>query len=40
MKNGDGCSNSCVIEDNYSCSGVPSYCVYSGCGDGKLQDGE
>jgi uncharacterized protein (TIGR02145 family)/uncharacterized delta-60 repeat protein len=26
---GDGCSNACVVEDGYSCSGTPSSCVLS-----------
>ncbi len=32
-KDGDGCSSSCVVEDNYACTGEPSVCELARSGD-------
>ncbi len=37
---GDGCSGICAIEPGFSCTGAPSVCVPSTCGDGVLDEGE
>ncbi len=36
---GDGCSNLCVVESGFSCTGTPSVCTPN-CGNGTLQAGE
>ena len=36
---GDGCSNSCLVEPGYNCSGTPSVCTFV-CGNGTFQSGE
>lgn len=37
--NGDGCSSTCVVENNYSCNGEPSVCQKL-CGNGVKDPGE
>lgn len=38
---GDGCTDSCVVESGWECTGEPSLCVPPGvCGDGQLNAGE
>lgn len=39
-KGGDGCSSVCAIEPSFSCTGEPSVCAPSTCGDGVLDPGE
>jgi cysteine-rich repeat protein len=36
---GDGCSNDCMVEPGYVCTGQPSRCAKT-CGNGKLDAGE
>lgn len=36
MKDGDGCSASCAIEDGWTCGGSPSSCQNGSCGDGII----
>jgi fibro-slime domain-containing protein len=38
--NGDGCSSTCLTEPGYACTGTPSVCVKSACGNGKKEEGE
>ncbi|MFO0761681.1 MAG: DUF4215 domain-containing protein [Byssovorax sp.] len=42
MNSGDGCSSSCAIEPNYTCSGAPSVCVLheNVCNDAADNDGD
>lgn len=39
---GDGCSNSCMLEPGWTCSGEPSVCMFQGgmCGDGVVTQDE
>ncbi len=37
----DGCSQYCLVEGHYECTGAPSVCEEKvGCGDGTIDDGE
>ena len=38
-KAGDGCSPTCKIEVGWKCSGSPSTCTHTTCGDGKIDSG-
>lgn len=37
---GDGCSSSCVVEEDFTCLDEPSYCHTPGCGGGLVEEGE
>lgn len=38
--NGDGCSSSCIIEQDYYCVDIPSICLKTVCGNGRITGGE
>src|SRR6185436_2334576 len=37
---GDGCGANCNVETGFACSGTPSACTQSTCGNGILEPGE
>ncbi len=37
---GDGCSPTCKVEIGFKCSGSPSVCTHTTCGDGKIEGAE
>jgi fibro-slime domain-containing protein len=37
---GDGCSSTCLVEPGSSCTGTPSVCIKSVCGNGMKETGE
>lgn len=37
---GDGCSSTCTVEDDYTCEDSPSYCYTNGCGGGAVDGAE